>query len=497
MKRVTLVLALILALTVLPGPMGMAQGNAPQVIQPVRTGAVLDAAFESGSVALVETENAGFDLAACEVVFPDNYWTYQQMEKPSESQLAEVIERGLRDARVISVSPSGQSALLVSGDEMLALNGATIAALCPSETAGVADEYGNLQHILHAMGRMLGNEGVTWSHDGRYAVITSINRVLMNMQLIIDPVLIDTVTGELIITATYPQKIMEENAGAMTAACFSADDRYLYYAFYGNMGEHRYSLLRCDLATCETELLYNGEADIYFPQLRELRDGSFIILSDTRYSQESMGVACLSEGGAASAFWAKAGSLSERTDTGKGWRASVKRFDLPLEKWRVRSMEYAPTSGWAVLIGTYNSLGYALQRFCPDEDFDGIDQRWLLRADTLELVPMEGAPEDLFIQTDGSASGLSEEYLPLLAVRLSPDGRYALMQVGRVNQISLLLVRLEDMKTVPVAGIPQEALQPYGTPLTAKYAPGMEWNADQLVLLADGEIRTYRFDTQG
>ena len=453
----------------------------------------LDAAFEAGVAALVETEHAGFDLAGCNIVIPDAYWSLQGMEKPSAEALRGLTGQALAAASVFSVSPAGTSALIDAGG-VFALNGGTITALIPSETRGVADEYGNMGTLFKTgLRAFLNTEGVVWSPDGRYAVIPNIDRAIKSMQLICDPMVIDTVTGEVFLTATYGSRIIpregEANGGALTSACFSRDGRYLYYTFYGSLGQGRYALLRCEPDTGKTELLYSGDEMIYYPRLSELRDGSFMILSDERDTSRPMGVARLAPGGLLAGL------------TGGGWSVTTASFGLPLAQWRVTQLEYSAESGWAFCLGgTAQGNLYALQRFRPDEGCAGIEQRWMMRSDTCEFEPVEGDTRDALIRTFSDGKLLPDaEYLVLLAGELSPDGRYALVQVRSANiaelSFPLYLVRLEDMKAVPVTGLP-ENLSAYRTPLARKYAPGMEWNGDQILLLVDGQVRSYQFDVK-
>ncbi len=469
MKRIALVLALLMALAAVPA----------------RADSALDAAFASGCLTLVETETAGFDLAACEVVFPDEFWAHVGMDKPSDAELAALIGAGLEAAEVFSVSPAGNSALIATGGVVFALNGSTITELWPNEERGVPDRYENMRMLFQRMGlrQCLGSEGIVWSHDGRYAVLLNIDQALMNAQYVFDPMLIDTVTGDIFLTATYGTKMLKhDDAGVVAAACFSEDDHYLYYTFYGNLGESKSSLLRYDMESGETEFLYNGDTNIYYPALAELRDGSFIIISDVR-QDDPMGVARLAQG-FSSAFWAAASErLLNLAGVNEGWHAAVKRYSLPAGQWRTRRLAYSAQSGYAVVIGADSSgAGCALQVFRPDEDFEGFNRYWL-------LTPSLG-----FEAADDTRPFSGGDYLNLCCARLSPDGHYMLLQAGRGDEYSLLLVRMADMAVVPVTGV-DGALQPYGTPQTAVYRPGMEWNCDEILLLVDGEVRSYRIDT--
>ena len=121
----------------------------------------------------------------------------------------------------------------------------------------------------------------------------------------------------------------------------------------------------------------------------------------------------------------------------------------------------------------------------------------MLKADPLAFTPMpEDDPERLFVKSeDGAIVMLAPDYLYLTLARLSPDGRYALVEAGREGRFQLLLVRLEDMKAVPVEGIDSAALLAYGTGFARQYPPGIEWNGDQLLILTEAGLKTYRIDT--
>lgn len=470
----------------------------------------LDAAFESGSITLVETENAGFDLSACEIVIPDGFWAYNGMEKPTDAELAGMISTMLPQAEVFSVSPAGNSALIVSDNVVFGLNGATITALWPNEERGVADDYGNMKKFYTSgMRRLLDYEGIVWSHDGRYAVLTSSWKVIFGGNpYFIDPMLIDTVTGDIFLTATYPNKIVDDLGGDPIGACFSSDDQYLYYTFRGNLGENRnggiihYGLFRYDLTTEETELLYKGNTEIYYPKLSELNDGSLVVIADTRSLSESMGVARLAPG-SQSAFWKLVPeNVTSQLQTAGQWNIGVRYYSLPSGQWKTYHMEYSAASDYAITMGyfAFDSWGLrGLQVFRSEDDFGGIDTYWVLKADTLEFLSIPGGGfEQIFVKSeDGDYKALVDGYLSTYIARLSPDGCYALIEAGHVtkNRNQLLLVRLEDMKTVPVQGIDSNALLPFYSNLTTDYRPGIEWNGDQLLILVDGEVKSYRIDT--
>ena len=85
----------------------------------------------------------------------------------------------------ISLSPSGTSGLFDADGSALAFYEGQYRFLIPSETRGVPDSNGNLQRLLsRPMRNWLGEEGVVYSPDGRYAAINNCQSVLKTMKLV-------------------------------------------------------------------------------------------------------------------------------------------------------------------------------------------------------------------------------------------------------------------------------------------------------------------------
>lgn len=99
----------------------------------------------------------------------------------------------------------------------------------------------------------------------------------MRAQFILDPIIIDLSTGEMFLSATYGNRIMKEEAGAVTTATFSSDGQYLYYMLYGNTAEFRTVLYRYNLQEKTTELCYSGSDLNYYPYLSETANGAFVV----------------------------------------------------------------------------------------------------------------------------------------------------------------------------------------------------------------------------
>ena len=68
---------------------------------------------------------------------------------------------------------------------------------------------------------------------------------------------------------------------------------------------------------------------------------------------------------------------------------------------------------------------------------------------------------------------------------LSPDGRYALINVGSRELCRFFLMDVETLEIRPVDAPEGLATLAFNTPLTAKFPPGMVWNGDGTLLIYD------------
>lgn len=452
---------------------------------PVRN-AELDSAFESGRLTLVP---ASFPLIEAEnFEFPDEIWEATDTEKPEDP--AAMIASVLPDTKYdwISLSPAGNSGILAveQGNGIGYYNG-KYRIIYPSLTRGTEDTYGNLHRVFSmSLYQLLSDAGVVYSPDGRYAAIFNSNYVLIQAKLYLDPIIIDLSTGEMILTATYPGKLTQENIGAVTTAAFSADGGFLYYMMYGKMDTASYhtALYRYDLRTQQTELCYSGSDLHYYPRLSETGDGAFLIIRDVLKSDQPQGITRIS-------------------CENSVWTGEDHLFDLPGTYWRTNRLLSSENSGYAVLFGknAVTDAYYSFQMVLPDEALQGINQYYALSKDNHEVLSFSaGDITSLFDPLLTGRSDTSEPLLDLpfqtiLASALSPDGHY-LMVLGMSGGMStsgavhLDLIRLDDLSVREVTGLDPRDIQ-FGT--GSNYAPVIEWNTDTLIIgTADG-TRAYRF----
>ncbi len=444
----------------------------------------LDTAFESDGLILTET---GFpEISVEDFEFPDEMWEAVGMEKPADAVSELAGEFSHTVFTWLSLSPAGNSGLLaVGGRTGICYYGGTYRILYPSSKRGTADTNGNLAKMFSIpIQRLIGEAGLVYSPDGRYAAIYNIEYTLLKAQFILDPVIIDLSTGEMILTATYADRMRDEGMGAVSTAAFSADGRYFYYMLYGNTAAFKTALYRYDIAEDKTELCYSGSDTNYYPDLSETGSGAFTVLRDTRDSIDFAGITYI-------------------TCENGSWSGREYSFDLPMRYWNCNRLIGSKDSGWAVVLGrTMLSDGswHAFQPVRPDEEFAGLGQYVTVSKEDGQLQAYSAKElYSLFKDLkEGSAFGLEVPFQIILAAALSPDGRYLLLNTldsGTGENTSevkhLYLVRLEDLSIREVGGIDASLIQTGNA--AVNYRPVIEWNTDTLIIGTANGTLAYRF----
>ena len=461
----------------------------------------LDARFSEDRLIMADTKFAGLELSADAFVFSEESLRAMDLTENEEELFGE-LEEGLKELReapdqapdpVISLSPRGDSGLILAGNVMFAYYHGEYRMIYPSEKRGTDDIYGNLEFCYNFLVSsqshpLIGKEGVVYSPDGRYAAAFNAQRILSQGNGRTDPVIIDLSTGEMILTATYANSFKDEGFGMAVTAAFSSDGRYFYYLLYGNFENGRSALYRYDLESEVTELCRVYEYDeahdvdyrLYYPHLEELPDGSFIVLNDSVKIEDVTGIV--------------------RTSFENGeWIVEQQEHTLPLRMFYPKRLDYSANSGYAVMSGAYMNTqrpSYALQVFLPEEAFKGMDRYICMDKDT-DTAKVLNADEyteqmnDLTGLADGSAGTVYYEpaYQYIVNTVLSPDGRYLLLltRVPERNETRLLLMRLSDLTVKPLQGIETDQIMFVGN---MEY---MEWNTDQLIIRMNDGLHSYSF----
>lgn len=451
----------------------------------------LDAAFEADALKLVET-----DLAICHPEVSDFELTEGLLKFIEENGGTEdpeaALAAGLPEASVqlYSLSPAGNSAVFVIGGDAVALYNGKFHVLYPAYGKGVEDIYGNLKryterYISRMFVDLVGEEGIVWSPDGRYAAIYNVKLSVYRTQFNMDPVIIDLATGEMILTATYPNALREENAGAVTSACFSADNRYFYYTVYGVFGGNRIRMCRYDLESGATETMLETETYAWRPHLSRTAGGDFLVVIDST----------------------KETGLARIRNREGGWTLDKMIPAADFNLFKITDLRYSENSGYAVLTGGLNTgYCYAFQLLKADEDCSGFDRYLSLMKGTGEIVATTAEEYEQTIRDHIRAPGEDENqivhmdrdfpYLLINNVILSPDGHYALVntstQIAEENSKNLFLVRLDDLAVRKVSGL--DAATILVGPMAGPYQIMIEWNTDDLIIGTSDGIKTFRFD---
>lgn len=428
MYNIRLAAVLLAALIFLTSPLALAEG----------ADITIDEAFDSGRIVFRETE-MDWGLKDAEIIVPERYWNVMNVDYMTDAELRTSLEVTWEDAGLpMSISPSG-TLLFLEG--AAALRDGRLTLLCPNPDRGVADEYGNMASYLSLQigrGNRIGNEGVTWSPDGRYFVATNYSKIF-NGDIYCFPILMDTETGDMILTAAYESSRIGGMENAMISACFSQDERYLYYILWSRGAfPKRYSLMRYELETEKTETCLSIEAEEY-----EICPSPLIILSD--------------------------GSILSASLRLEPHCYGITRFVEKDGEWSCEFHNFLLEQSWAVGLLTDNQI-IAMSRYIPwtntnflqvirpNEDYAGIDEFWCIDGSTKQLIKISETDLNALIDIEQSDKDIKDKralfkeligkYNPAMICSihaLSPDSQYLLIENG-----DWFCIRLSDMTAVPV-----------------------------------------------
>ena len=401
----------------------------------------LDAAFDSGSPTLTEKGKSVLNIAPEDVVltdgvkaFADEYGSANRQELSAEELLKE------NELILISRSPAGNSGIVYAAAAVFSLYGGKLYAIYPSAARSVEGalpgrqqteaEDGDITTLYRYWTSFCTNplsfpaeQGFVYSPDGRYAAVPG-NWARFATGFV-DPIIIDLSTGEMIQTAAYAS---EGKAVRVYAAAFSADNRYYYYVMSAPLEEEgKRVLCRYDLEAGTTEICCGGNARLQYPDLAELRDGSWMMLNELR-----------------------ANSLLTASQTGGAWSLGV--VPVPGEPHEsFTRLLYSRNSGRAYIAeknsteGTGGFNGLAFHVFEPDNGFAGLDRYLCVTKGSHEIVPLtaeeyaaakESAVRE-YQQKKGNKAITRTAFMPqffpyelISCAYMSPDGNFLLMKTG-------------------------------------------------------------------
>lgn len=414
----------------------------------------LDRAFETGKISLVQAENPQPVPENCEIVLPPA----EVLETMGFSGISmEETYALLRQTQLgmVSYSPDGTHGVgfLIIDESVLpvAVSPDRIAMIYPAKGRGVEDQYGVLErqylrnfftiktYALFGMG----DEGMIWSPSGRYCCTLNNGRAMVMGDLEYgSPIFIDTHTGEMFMADSFDTKFSSNEAGFWVSGYFSEDEQYFYAMYFGNRFENRCTFLRYDMATFSYEVLYGMEVNGR-PALAQLKDESILSLGDRYISWTAQQLIKISPDGTVDSV-----SIDELMNI-------TEKLDL-----YYKCLYYSPASGFALMLATSTDDPIGLLRLRPEDSLtEGLDTLWMICAQTMQPEAFSKEQLNKYFASDFDRYWADKDYLFIIDVKLSPEGRYAAVLAGAVrgrlhDDIStLLIVRLSDMKALPAEGI--------------------------------------------
>ncbi len=376
-------------------------------------------------------------------------------------------------------SPDGSKAILMDEEHAYILEGNVITMILPNYIRSVHDTYGSFSQFNKLPpAQWVGSEGITWSPDGRFAVLTNFRQIFMMMRLIYGLYIIDTDTGELLCLDTYPSKITE-GAASVIQTCFDATGRYLYYILYGNINpDSRTTLMRYDMETGEKQQLLACPQNAAYPKLKLDSRGRPVNLTDANRPDEFLGL-----------------NVFEQIDG--VWAANAFSFSQPSANVRPQYMDIG-NAGMGIVLQTifFNGKNVMLPgRFLTDDKFTGYDDLLLIGgkdASKATVLPLSAYGDG----SELAAKISSGEVLQCLNIKLSPDGRYALLLTTDGNAYSFMMMELATLSLKKVQSSPGAASMRGGNGIgpSNAYSSGYNWfEGNKVVILTEEGLKLYEF----
>ena len=445
----------------------------------------LQSAFESDNLTLREIQLvpdfAGYTLRVSAAVYAQK----AEMEGTAPTYPADgewvTLDLNSQDfhAAPYFFSPDGSKAILMDEEHAYILSGNVITMILPNYLRGVRDEYASFSRFLKMKPtQWAGSEGLIWSPDGRYAVLTSYATTLIRGQFIYGLYLIDTQTGELFCADTYPNMLMDGGASVFQA-CFDETGRYVYYMLWGSLYEDsRISLMRYDMQTGMKQRLLACPHFAAYPKLQLDSAGRLFNLLDNTKANEPLGL-----------------SVYQQEDG--NWVSTAYTFSKPMAAIRPMYMEIGSADMGVMLhnLSFQGKSSMAVGRFFADGSLTGYDELLLIEgfdAPRASILPLPA-------YGDGSELGKKTEngrVLLCLNIQLSPDGRYAMILATdrKSNRFLMMDMATLELKKVESPSGTASLSAGRSNPMSMAYPCGYNWfEGNKLIILTEDGLKLYEF----
>jgi hypothetical protein len=356
-----------------------------------------------------------------------------------------------------------------------------ITMILPNYTRGVPDTYAVFSHNFKKKPSLWVNtEGIAWSPDGRYAVLTNYWQSFM-VQNLQGLYILDTELGEIFLADAYSTDYLKGGVATVIQACFDATGRYLYYTIYGQFApDINIMLMRYDMETGEKKQLYACPKSAAFPKLKLDPKGRLVYLTNNVNPNFPLGI----------------NILEQKDDT---WTSNTFEFSQPGYLIRPKFLDLG-SSGIGILLQWLQvaSLGRQFSlpgRFLTDDGFTGYNDLLLIEGlDAKEAIQMP-----LSECGDGRALAdriLKGEVLQCLNIQLSPDGYYALLLVTDGKAYNFMVMDLNTLAIckvdTPKGMASRQAL--CGDKPNNVYPSGVGWfEGNKVVILTEEGLKLYEF----
>lgn len=372
---------------------------------------------------------------------------------PTAVMPSALVLREEMEYQAVSASPDGSVELCVKDGMLYIRCDGQVIPVTMNESRGVPDTYGRLAELYGLGARAIGNEGVTWSPDGRYITLNNYRFSATRYVGSYNPMLLDTVTGEMYLAATYNDDVLNASESWIPfSSVFSRDGKYLYVAMAG-MAPTR--VVRIDLQTLAQETLITCTYNLSGPSLCETADGR-LLFGGTDFRESTPEVLI---------------SLSE---VQRGWIWTSHDFAIPSADLRWSKLLYSKAHDAVVAYGGGGTLfDISLLQFvrCSDESFGDLDVAWWIPSIDAQKAE-KVAISDMDYEKRSSMDGIN-----IMDMTLSPDGEYALLicrekSLESYGEMALLALRLEDMTLTRISGVDEITL--YNCSVWSEYS-GISW----------------------
>ena len=186
----------------------------------------------------------------------------------------EIASELLANAEPLSLGPDGAILYFIrlnTGGLLFVRRDKALTPLLQATDRGAPDKLGNLKGILSDKLNVqpnVVNGDVRWSPDGRYLFMNEPYRWIRNQYRMDDPYLTDTITGEIFLLETSPNKPLAQGGDQyrfIISGGFSGDGRYFDYLLRTHNEESAVcsALMRWDLETGTAETVYESEDSLF------------------------------------------------------------------------------------------------------------------------------------------------------------------------------------------------------------------------------------------